>query len=344
MENDPIYEPIEGFFIQSREGLIFDVKEISQPADRVIAFVRYVPSDNIKLNNKARKGFVKLYDLKDRYHYLEEHFPKYLFKDPKGKGLLQAVARSEITEIFDPRKKMKSLLLEDHQINSLEYLTSLLARKIVEYSGIELNSIGISGSILVNLHTENSDIDLIIYGEKNGLAVYNKMSEIFDNVDEINRYSKNELQELWKDRGQEKQIVFNQFRKLEENKQLQGKIINADFYIRCVPYPSERQETYDNTRFDYAGEMEVICTIAESSKSIYTPCIYLVKDVIVQNKPKKAILPNRIFSYRGRYCDLAKEGEKVHVKGKLELVSIANEAPFYQIILGTTADEFFIKK
>ena len=99
MVNNPIFEPIEGFFIKSTDGLIFDVKELSQPTDRVIAFVRYIPSDYMKSNSIIRKGYVKLYNLMERYRYLTKHFPKYLFEDSKGRGLLQGVAREEIKEI-----------------------------------------------------------------------------------------------------------------------------------------------------------------------------------------------------------------------------------------------------
>ncbi|MHA1211346.1 MAG: hypothetical protein ACTSSH_02690 [Candidatus Heimdallarchaeota archaeon] len=52
-------------------------------------------------------------------------------------------------------------------------------------------------------------------------------------------------------------------------------------------------------------------------------------------------LPDRIFSLRGRYCDLAKKGERVLIRGKLERVDIKRHKEYYQLTLGSLKNEFF---
>ncbi len=344
MSRDNITEPIEGFFIESKDGMIFDVKGLSQPSDRIIAFVRYIPWKFYKDEEKRRKDFVKLYDLKERYSFLAEKFPEYLFEDPKGRGLLQGVKRDNIHKIYDPRKKLSNLMKKVFPANSLESLTSRLVNSIVSLSGIKMESIGISGSLLVDLNTENSDIDLIIYGEENGLAVYSAMPEIFDKGELISRYSDEDLKSLWKERGQENQIDFKSFLAIEAEKNLQGKISDVDFYIRCVPYPDEIDESYNKTMILSLGELELKAKIDDDTKKIFTPCIYTIKEVELISTRDPTIIPSRIYSVRGRYCDLVKSGDKVHVKGRIEQVIIENQLIFYQLILGSSSDEFFVKE
>ena len=159
----------------------------------------------------------------------------------------------------------------------------------------------------------------------------------------INRYSDENLESLWKERGQEKQINFSSFLAIEAEKNLQGKICDVDFYIRCVPYPDEIDESYDKTMILSLGEAELKAKINDDTKKIFTPCIYTLKEVELIAAKDITIIPNRIYSVRGRYCDLVKSGEKVHVKGKIEQVMIENQQAFYQIILGASSDEFFVK-
>ena len=67
---------IEGAFIESFEGLIFDVKGLVHPPDRVIAFVRYyLHEKGDRIRSDGRRYF-KLYDLRERYHFLEKYYPE----------------------------------------------------------------------------------------------------------------------------------------------------------------------------------------------------------------------------------------------------------------------------
>ncbi len=344
--NQSIPNPIEGFFISSKEKMIFDVKGISHPDDRVIAFVRYIPVKYFELaKTDSPTGYRKLYDLDERYAFLKKKFPDYLFDDPKGRGSLQGVLKDRIQTIYNPLLKMKGLVEEDLQkSDKLEKLALELATQIEEYSNVKLENIGISGSILVELHNEKSDIDLVVYGRKNGQAIYQNMPEIFDSCFKVNRYSKTELKSLWNQRGQQNQIDYNLFYNLEKDKQLQGTISSRDFYTRLVLLPDEYYEPYQHTEIRSLGELEIEATIANDELSIFTPCIYYLKEIKIKTKSKTIdCIPNRIFSVRGRYADIAKENDKVNVRGKLEAVKINGKREYYQLTLGTLKNEFFLK-
>jgi len=85
LESENISYPIEGFFIKSVDDLIFDVKGLSHPQDRIISFVRYVPAKFYENTQKSfTKGYSKLYDLLERYAFLHQNFPQYIYEDPMG--------------------------------------------------------------------------------------------------------------------------------------------------------------------------------------------------------------------------------------------------------------------
>jgi len=346
LESENISYPIEGFFIKSVDDLIFDVKGLSHPQDRIISFVRYVPAKFYENTQKSfTKGYSKLYDLLERYAFLHQNFPQYIYEDPMGRGLLQAVAKKDIIEVYDPVQRLQQITkTEREELDSLEKLAQELTNKIVEHCDIDSEYFGITGSIMINLHSEKSDLDLVVYGKRDGTKVYQGMSHIFENYDNISRYTDKELKTLWRDRGQEDQIDFDSFLKSEKNKQLQGTISNIDFYIRLVLLPDEFYEPYEQTKITSLGEYEIEATIENDDHSIFTPCIYHLKDVIIKNeKIEESTPPDRIFSVRGRYCDIAKTGERITARGKLEQVKIVNQKEYYQLTLGSSRNEFMKK-
>ena len=74
-------QPLEGDFIESTDSLIFDVKGLLHPPDRVVAYVRYVPHLH---GERLREGqrYRKLYDLDERQSFLNKCFRDYLYFDP----------------------------------------------------------------------------------------------------------------------------------------------------------------------------------------------------------------------------------------------------------------------
>ncbi|MEA2070245.1 MAG: nucleotidyltransferase domain-containing protein [Asgard group archaeon] len=339
--------PIEGFFLTSDDNLLFDVKGLSHPQNRIISFVRYVPHRFFPNKNMLvrKKGYIKIYDLAARYAFLEKYFPHYLFNDPQGRGTLQAVPNEKIQQIHNPLMRLQEIIQQkETSLTPIELITKTIWEEITKKIPAITTAIGISGSVLVNLETKDSDIDLVVYGRKAGKLVYEIMSEIFATENKIRRYKQSELRQLWHTRGQTTQIGFSNFVNLESHKNLQGKIHGRDFYIRLVLLPSEFPEPYTQTTIQNLGEIECHAVIADATKSIFTPCIYELQSArYLTDNLENYPAPKRLFSLRGRYCELFTKGEKIHVSGKLEKVSIKKQKPFLQITLGTLPHEF-IKK
>ena len=63
----------EGDFVETTEGLIFDVKGLVHPPERVIAFLRYYPSKNGKRERDGQQ-YDKVYHLAERFDFLKQHY------------------------------------------------------------------------------------------------------------------------------------------------------------------------------------------------------------------------------------------------------------------------------
>ncbi|MBD3192206.1 MAG: hypothetical protein GF308_16315 [Candidatus Heimdallarchaeota archaeon] len=336
---------IEGFFLQTVDDLIFDVKGITHPKDKKIAYVRYVPiKGGTRSRGSSQTKYKKIYDLEKRYKFIKNNYPHYLFNDPKGRGLLQVVPHHLLKTIFDPRIKLVRIR-EKQSPERLEKLVIEFVDNLLALSDVSSRALGISGSILVDLPRKGSDIDLVVYGRDNGQKLYQAMPRVFGSSNAIHRYSREELKELWKNRGQEHQISFSEFFQLEKDKRLQGKIKGTEFYIRLVLLPEEYYEPYEKTVIESLGEIELEGTVEKNGTQIFTPCIYHLTGVTVLSKEEKKldILPSRIFSVRGRYCELAHKGDRVRVRGKLEQIRNDREK-YFQVVLGIRDNDFFKRK
>ena len=70
----------EGDFIKDVNDLIFSVKGLIHPRDRIIAYPRYIPNKTGERED-VRKSYVKMYSLVESFSFLEKNFPEYLVYD-----------------------------------------------------------------------------------------------------------------------------------------------------------------------------------------------------------------------------------------------------------------------
>jgi predicted nucleotidyltransferase len=71
----------EGDLIKTKSNVVFDVKGLVHPPNKVIAFPRFIPSPN---GTRQGKGtlYGKVYSLGDRFKYLQENHPDLIVFDP----------------------------------------------------------------------------------------------------------------------------------------------------------------------------------------------------------------------------------------------------------------------
>jgi predicted nucleotidyltransferase len=330
----------EGDFIETSEGLIFSVRGIVHPPSRAVAFPKYVPS---LMGDRRREAvnYVKIDSLRGCYDFLENKAPDYLIFDPVFGETLSEVPFSRIKTYFSANDGLTKLRrkgkLDRVQKDAVDF-----ANLIKQYAGVSWSALGISGSILVGLQRSKSDIDLIVYGEKNCRKVYQTIKKLVrEEPKQVKRYTLKGLKRLYRSRVVDTKISFEEFLDAERNKFLQGEFRDRDYFIRLVKNPWEVNEVYGDVRYISMGFVEVEAHVVDDSESIFTPCKYLVNDTKMLIGPKIGAI-REIVAFRGRFCEGAKKGQTVRVSGKLEKVSGLVEE-YFRVIVGNRLEDYFLK-
>ena len=331
----------EGDFIETIDNLIFDVKGLMHPPDRVFAYVRYIEDPNGDRERSGKK-YKKIYSLNERDSFLRKNYPQYLYFDPYLNRIIESVPLTNISKHYKPIERLKEIYQKFPILDKIEKEAMEMVLLLIEEANISLSNIGISGSILVNLYNNFSDIDLVIYGKENCFKVYNTLNEIIGKNIFIKRYSIEDLKKLYDFRVKDTNISFEDFLKVEKRKVFQGKFKNRDYFIRFIKEFEEVNEKYGDKTFIPMGYTCIKAKIIDDSNSIFTPCCYIIDEIEYMDnlnyKPLK-----QIISYRGRFCEQAKIGEEIIAQGRIEKVSLKNEE-YYQLVIGENIKDFMILK
>ena len=334
---DPFYG-IEGDYIETKnDNLIFDVKGLLHPNDRKICFIRFYPDQE---GDRVRIGirYKKIYNLKERYSFLKEKFPKYIFYSEELDLELQGVENKDIKRIYSPKDYFKSVS-EKNNLFILEEYSKKLCEVFISEGNIPENSIGITGSPMVSLAKENSDIDLIIYGTKTSLAFQENLKKILEKSNIIRKYDVKEFKDHFNWRAGGSDLSFENFMRSEKRKLHQGKFFNTDFFIRYIKSPEDWKGDFYDYKYKDCGRLKLTAEIIDSTDSIFTPCAYKINPIkilsnnLIFSKIEKIPL-KEINSFRGRFCEHAVKGEKVLVEGKLEKVIFKDKEQYFRILLG----------
>jgi uncharacterized protein len=331
----------EGDLIKTKSNVIFDVKGLVHPEDKIIAFPRFIPTPQGTRQGKD-STYGKVYSLDERFKFLQENHPELIVFDPVFGETLCEVPITEVAEHYQPAEKLALLRTSKH-LNTLEDKALRLAEALKKEADIPWSAIGISGSILAGLTTEKSDIDPIVYGEKNCRKAYTALQKLLKyKGSEFKPYSREELQDLFDFRSKDTQMSFEDFVLVESRKAFQGKFMGTDYFIRFVKDWSEISEQYGDVCFRNSGYVKITAKIADSSDSLFTPCTYKVDHIKVVEGPRLEPI-QEIVSFRGRFCEQAKNGEAVTAQGKVELVTNKkNPGEYYRLILGNKPSDYMV--
>jgi hypothetical protein len=309
----------EGDLLETLDGAIFDVKGLVHPSNRIVAFVRFFLEEKGDRKKNALT-YRKVYSFSERYSLLREKFPTYLVYDPVFDETLCEVPIDNVKKRFDPVKKLQQLR-SSKTLDAVENKALQLTELLQQSSNIPWSTIGISGSILAGLHKIGSDIDPIVYGSTNCRRVHSSLQEMFnDPHSPLTRYSHCQLRSLFDFRSKDTMMGFEEFVRTESRKAFQGKFTKTDYFIRFVKNWDEVGEKYGDIQYRNIGYAKIKATIADDSESILTPCKYTLEKTAIIDGPR---LPSitEIASFRGRFCEQARNGETVIAQGKVERVT-----------------------
>jgi predicted nucleotidyltransferase len=315
----------EGYYIRTVEGLFFAVKGSRHSDDLVVATLRYVPDED---GERVLGGerFRRVYDTKTTSEYLRTNYPHFINYINWLGTELQSVPVSQIAEVYKPADKLKHILKNPR--TSLENRIAGFVEALSKASGVSANYFGVSGSVLIGLENEGSDIDLNVYGKQEGQMVYYALKRLRSETDWVVGYDSESIEPVLVSRWGDTGLDLDKLRALECNKVLHGMVFDVDYFIRLLLDENE----YDSVPLE---TVSISATITDASDSIYTPCTYRVNNVTIKGKQDYDII--ELKSYRGKFTEQAQKDDEIIARGTVERVK-AGDNPYYRLILGKKGD------
>ncbi len=331
----------EGDLIKTGNHVIFDVKGLVHPPDRVIAFPRYIPSP-MGTRGGGADTYGKVYNLAKRFKYLQQNAPNLVVHDPVFDEDLCEVPVDTIRKRYDPVAKLASLR-KSKMLKPLEKKAVQLAKDLKEAADIPWSTIGISGSVLVGLHTAKSDLDPIVYDAEACRKAYAALEDLLGDVDSrFKSYRRDGLRALFDFRSKDTVMSFEDFARVERRKAFQGLFEGVDYFVRFVKDWSQVDERYGDVCYSNFGYAKITAIVADDAEALFTPCTYKIKNVTVVEGSKLNPI-QEIASFRGRFCKQAKKGEAVTAQGKVERVTNKKTGEeHYRIIIGNKPADYMV--
>ena len=327
--------PRDGETLLTKDGFIFYVFGYEHPENRVFAFLKYIPSnvahyfpirflkqkwnlENIELSRPE-----KLYTVENYQKFLEtfrKNFPQYLYCCPfRGKEVL-SVPLDQIEKMYLPGDCLQAIFKKTNK-DAIEKETVKLVSLLSKESKVAIQDFGIHGSVGLNMHSEYSDIDLVVYGSQN----FKKLETA------VNRLA---------DEG-----VFTHVctKKIDYARKHRGRYNNRRFVYNAVRKYEEIDAPHGKLRYTPVKNVNFSCKVDDDNENMFRPAIYPIKNYQPEDSASELSeeqVPARVLSLIGYYRNVARTGDIVKVSGTLEQVeNVETNAVSFQVVVGTATRE-----
>ena len=265
----------------------------------------------------------KLYTAENYQMFLETFrgdFPDYVYFCPFREKEVISTPINSIKRVYVPRKCLNSLKKIENK-DSLQKTTLDLIELLSSESGIGPEDFGVHGSIALDMHTVESDIDLAVYGAQN----FRKLEETIAKLVE---------------EGTLTYVIKN---RLDTARLYKGRYLNKIFMYNAVRKPEEVNSKYGVHKYVSVNPVKFQCTVKDDSEAMFRPAIYKIenyKPVYSASMVSEDKIPKVVISMIGCYRNVAKRGGKIEVSGMLERVeNVKTGEIFYQVVVGTGINE-----
>jgi uncharacterized protein len=330
---------MDGDTFVTKDGFIMNTFGYEHPEDRVFAFLKYIPAqyrgffDVEMLTRTWRFGInpltsqlfraEKLYTAKNYQTFLEafrKTFPDYLFYDEtRGKELITAPLE-KIEQVFVPKDRL--VWLQDlKNPDSLQQLALQLIELVSKESGVAKNDLGIHGSIALEMHAPESDMDFVVYGSQNFRLVEEAIQRLVN----------------------EAKFSYIAGNRIEAVRKFVGKFQGKIWMYNATKKSNEIKTQYGDYTFTPLAPLRFIATVCDDTETMYRPAIYKISNYVPEDAQSELDLeqiPIQVASNIGCYRNVARAGQQIKVAGTLEKAqSTRDESSFYQVVVGTATSE-----
>lgn len=327
--------PRDGDAFLTREKFIFYVFGYEHSPERVFSFLKYIPSGlsrlfpvrylkkTWKMEETELNRPEKLYTAQNFQKILKafrKHFPSYVYFSPFLGKEVMGVPLGSVERIFHPNECLQRIM-KKRKRDFLQNLVIELVNLLSSESGVPIEDFGIHGSLALNIHTAESDIDLAVYGGKNFRSLEGAVGKLA-NEGALNYIFTKKLDRARKHRGRYggKRFVYNAIRKI-----------------------AEITTKYGEYRYSPIKPVTFRCRVTDDSEAMFRPAIYKVTDyqpLNLSSELEKDKLPREVVSMIGYYRNVARKGETLRVSGTLERVEkVETGEMHYQVVVGTGTRE-----
>jgi len=295
-------------FIQTREGLIFAVVSYQAHQGKVGCFLRYIAEGSSWKKLATEQANQVLADQYPQYHYQSDQFD----------AAFHAVLAADIVEHHRPEKRLAAVLSRD-PLDHIERKLQQLIPILVRY-GADIESLGLTGSMLINQQGEKSDIDLVVYGRE-AFRQTREAVRLAEAEGQLSLLSPALMEENFNRRAAE--LSFTEFAWHENRKWNKAAIEGTKFDIGMVCLANEFE--HDEKQYQKQGIRTVITKVIDDHRAFDFPAVYRVEDEMTPE----------VVSFTHTYVGQAKAGEVIEVSGAVECDIATGKC---RLIVGSTRE------
>jgi predicted nucleotidyltransferase len=326
---------VDGDTFITDEGFIFSVFGYEHPPGRVFAFLKYIPARfktlfHIEfLERKWKHGKLelfraeKLYTAQNYQTFLKtfrRDFPSYVYFCPfRGKEIISAPL-SNVKKVYVPRKCLQ-VLNRLKRKDGLQKMTLDFVDLVSGESGIPFCDFGVHGSVALGMHSDKSDIDIVVYGSRN----FRKLEATIEKLVKAGTLS----------------YVFGN--RLDKARHFKGRYVNRIFMYNAIRKPEEINTGYGAFKYTAIASVRFECTVKDDCEAMFRPATYEIENCESTDSASelsKDKIPKSVVSMIGCYRNIARRGDRIRVSGVLERVeNLDTGAIHYQTVVGTGMSE-----
>ncbi len=277
-------------FVETVGGLIFAVVENGEEQGKVLCFLRYIYQ-----NEKWEKVNTEQANL-----FLKTHHPRFLYYSTLKQAHLHAVFPGDVSKHYQPKERLKILLVSKNTDSVENDLISLCI--LFKKQGLNLNEIGVTGSILIGAQNQKSDIDLVFYARD----VFNQARKITENLiqqGDCSQLNEAQWKQSWERRSCD--LSFREYVWHEKRKFNKAIINQRKFDLSLV---SEVTQNRPAKQYKKLQSLVLKTQVTDDSYAYDYPA-----EFSINHKQIKAIV-----CYTATYTGQAVTGEWIEVSGVVE--------------------------
>ena len=331
---------VEGAAVETAAGLIFTVKGVVHPPDRVVAYLRYV-SDPSGERVRGAERYRRVYSVAEQQEALSALGLSYRTDDPVLGVPIEAVPWADVARVYDPRERLQRLRAEGPD-GLLAADALALAELLRAAADVPPAALGLTGSLLFDLHASTSDIDLVVYGEDECRRVHAALVRLLDDPSApVERPRGEELAAIHAVHREDTPLAAADFARLQAGKVNEGRFAGRPYFVRFVKLPAEVPERYGDPRFVPAGRALVEARVVDDRDALFTPCRYSISEVRYLEGARADDLRG-VVSFRGRFADQARTGQRVRAYGAVERVVWRDGRETTRLVVGGRPGDYLL--